>query len=61
MTINRVKHAAYIRNINFDGEKKFRNNTIGYGYEVYLPDKGFVLFETLDQVYNSIMKYERVI
>ena len=46
MTIERVKRAAELRSIYFDGIKKWRNSTVGYGYEVLTP-KGFIQADTI--------------
>lgn len=58
MTIERVKNAAYLRNIFFDGVKKWRNNTIGYAYEIYTVN-GFYQSDTLTGLYAEIMKYPK--
>ena len=61
MTIKRVKAAAAIRGIYFDGVKKWRNNMIGYAYEIYTPTgRGFFQADTLNGLYNEIMKYNKV-
>lgn len=61
MTIKRVKQAAYIRGIYFDGVKKFRNNLIGVAYEIYTPNgRGFFQADTLTGLYKEIMKYNKM-
>lgn len=61
MTIERVKKAAYCRGIFFNGEKKWRNSTVGYGYEIYTPDgRGFCQADTLGGIYRIIMSYPKV-
>ena len=57
MTIKRVEKAAEIRGMYFDGEKKWRNNTVGYGYEIWLPFGGFVQSDSLNGMYKAIRKY----
>lgn len=61
MTIERVKQAAYIRGIYFDGVKKFRNNFVGVAYEIYTPNgRGFFQADTLTGLYKEIMKYDKI-
>ena len=61
MTIKRVKQAAYIRGIYFDGLKVFRNTMVGYAYEIYTPDgQGFYQADTLQGLYNYIMTFEKI-
>lgn len=60
MTIKRVKQAAYIRGIYFDGVKRYLNNVVGVGYQVYLPGRGAFQSDTLEGVYKNIMQYERI-
>lgn len=61
MTIERVKNAAYIRGIYFDGVKAWRNNMIGYAYEIYTPSgRGFYQTDTLAAMYNKIMSYPKI-
>lgn len=58
MTIKRVQRAAEIRGIYFDGIKKFRNSTIGVGYEIFTPNgRGFFQTDNLDSMYREIKKY----
>lgn len=59
MSIKRVKDAAYARGMYFDGEKRWRNSMIGYGYEIYTPE-GFFQADTLDGIYNVVMSFEKV-
>lgn len=59
MTIKRVVKAAALRNIYFDGKKRWLNNMIGYGYEV-LTYKGFYQADTLQGLYDFIMTFEKV-
>jgi hypothetical protein len=60
MTIERVKNAAYLRNIYFDGVKKWRNNMAGYAYEIYTPGgRGFFQSDTLTGLYKKIMEYPK--
>lgn len=61
MTIRRVKEAAWLRGIYFDGEKRWLNNTVGYGYEIFSPNgTGFMQADTLDGIYKYVMKFERL-
>lgn len=61
MTIKRVQQAAAIRGIYFDGERKWRNNMVGYGYEIFSPNgRGFVQSDTLEGIYRYIMKFKRL-
>jgi hypothetical protein len=61
MTIKRVKTAAYIRGIYFDGLKVWRNNMVGYAYEIYTPDgRGFYQADTLQGIYNKVMTYKKM-
>jgi hypothetical protein len=61
MTIKRVQQAAAIRGIYFDGIKAFRNTMIGTAYEVFTPNgRGFIQADTLQGLYNAIMKFERI-
>lgn len=61
MTKERVKIAADLRGIFFSGEKRWRNSTVGYAYEVFSPNgRGFFQAETLDGIYNYIMKFPRI-
>ena len=58
MSIKQVKDAAYRRGIFFDGEKKFRNCTVGVAYEVFSPNgRGFFQADTLDGLYRHIMSF----
>lgn len=61
MTVKRVQSAAECRGIYFDGEKKWLNNMVGYGYEFYTPNgRGFFQSDTLDGAYKQIMTYPKV-
>jgi len=61
MTIQRVKQAASIRGIYFDGIKKWRNNMVGYAYEIFTPDgRDFFQSDTLSGLYKKIMEYKRL-
>lgn len=61
MTIERVQKAAEIRGIYFDGEKKWRNSTVGYAYEVFSPNGyGFFQADTLEGLYRYIMRFRKV-
>ena len=61
MTIKRVQQAADCRGIYFDGEKRWRNNMVGYAYEIFTPS-GFCFFQsnTLQGMYNKIVKYPKL-
>lgn len=59
MTITRVKSAAEARGIYFSGVKEWRNNTIGYAYEVYTGDR-FWYADTLTGLYHIIMSYPKI-
>lgn len=59
MTKEKVKRAAELRSIYFDGIKKWRNSTVGYGYEVLTP-KGFIQADTLNGLYKEIKEFEKV-
>lgn len=61
MTIERVRRAAELRGIYFSGEKKWRNSTVGYGYEFYTPNGyGFFQSDTLEGTYRAIMRYKKI-
>ena len=61
MTAKRVERAAEIRGIYFDGEKRWLNSTVGYGYDFYTPDgRGFFQSDTLDGAYRQIMTYPKI-
>lgn len=53
MTKERVKQAAWIRGLYFDGERRWLNNTVGYGYEIYNGET-FEQATTLNEVYELI-------
>lgn len=57
MTIERVKKAAARRGIYFDGEKTWRNSTIGYAYELSIGWR-FVQCDTLEQCYKILQAYQ---
>ena len=61
MTKERVKQAAYIRGIYFDGVKRYRNCMVGCAYEIYTPNgRGFYQADTLAGLYNYIMTFEKI-
>jgi hypothetical protein len=61
MTIKRVKQAAACRGIYFSGERKWLNNTVGYGYEFYTPNGcGFRQADTLEGSYRQVMEFPKV-
>lgn len=61
MTIERVQHAASIRGIYFNGEKKWRNNMVGYAYEFFTPNgTGFRQSDTLNGAYRQIMEFPKL-
>lgn len=61
MTIQRVKQAASIRGIYFDGIKKWRNNMVGCAYEIFTPDgRGFFQSDTLSGLYKKVMEYKKL-
>lgn len=59
MTKKRVIQAAYIRGFYFDGVKCWQNNTVGYGYCIYI-GYNFFTADTLQGIYNKIMQYPKV-
>ena len=61
MTIERVQRAAELRGIYFSGEKKWRNSTVGYAYEVFSPSGwNFFQADTLEGLYRYIMRFRKV-
>lgn len=60
MTIKRVKKAATLRGMRFNGKKLFINNIIGVGYYVYPPHGATLQADTLTGLYSLIMKYPRI-
>jgi hypothetical protein len=61
MTIERVKQAAYIRGMYFDGVKRFRNSMIGAAYEIYSASgRGFYQADTLRGMYAYIMQFSKI-
>ena len=61
MTIQRVRRAASIRGFYFDGVKRWRNNMVGYAFEIFTPDgKGFFQSDTLSGLYKKIMEYKKL-
>lgn len=61
MNKKRVETAADLRGIYFDGVKKWRNNCVGFAYEVYSPAGcGFIQADTLRGLYSYIMKYPKI-
>lgn len=59
MTIKRVKQAAATRGIYFDGKKRFLNNVVGIGYEVYIGYR-FIQADTLEGLYKMIMTIPKI-
>ena len=59
MTIERVKTAAALRGIYFNGRKEFINSMIGYGYAAFAPYGGIIQADTLTGFYNLVMKYPK--
>jgi len=61
MTIKRVQKAAFLRGIEFDGEKIFRNMRVGCAYEMFMSN-GKQCFQspTLEGLYNKIMEFKKV-
>ena len=61
MTKARCIHAAALRGIWFDGEKKWLNSLVGYGYQCWSPN-GTQLFQsnTLAGIYRFIMEFEKL-
>lgn len=58
MTIKKVQKVAERRGIYFDGIKKWRNTTVGIGYEIFTPNgRGFFQTDNLDSLYREIKKY----
>lgn len=61
MTIARVKRAAEIRGIRFDGKKRFINNMIGYGYHIDSPSGWtFRQADSLEGIYRMIMEFPKL-
>ena len=60
MTIERVKKAAAIRGMRFDGKKRFINNLMGFGYFVQVSTGAFLEADTLSGLYSLILKYPRI-
>lgn len=61
MKIERVKKAAELRGIYFEGRRRWRNNTVGNAYEITTPNgRGFFQSDTLEGIYREVMKYERI-
>lgn len=62
MTIERVKQAAWLRGMHFDGRKSFRNTMVGCAYSVVTPNgRGYIQADTLDGLYRVIMEYPKVV
>ncbi len=60
MTRAQVIRAAELRGIYFIAEKKWLNNTVGYGYEFFTPNgTGFRQADTLHGIYRSIMEFPK--
>lgn len=61
MTIERVQRAAELRGIYFSGEKRWRNSTVGYAYEILSPNGyGFFQADTLEGLYRYVMRFGKV-
>ena len=61
MTKKRVQAAARARGIHFTCERKWLNNTVGYGYEFWTPNGGgFRQADTLDGSYRQVMEFPRI-
>ena len=61
MTIKRLQAAAARRGIYFNGQKKFLNTFIGYGYSCFSPSgAGLLQADTLTGLYSMIMKYPKI-
>ena len=61
MTIDRVKRAAHARGMHFDGQKRFRNSTVGYAYEVIAPNGiDYMQADTLEGIYQYVMRFSKV-
>ena len=61
MTIKRVKQAAAVRGIYFNGVKSWLNNCVGYGYFCFTPSgRGFISADTLRGLYKMIMEYKKI-
>lgn len=61
MTKKRVKQVAQARGIYFSGERRWLNNTVGYGYEFLTPNgMGFRQSDTLAGAYRQIMEFEKI-
>lgn len=59
MTIARVKQAASIRDIYFNGRKEWINNVVGFGYSAYTPH-GFIQADTLNGFYKMVMRCPKI-
>ena len=61
MTKARCKQAAECRGIYWSGERKWLNNTVGYGYEFWTPSGGsFRQADTLEGSYKQIMEFPKI-
>ena len=61
MTIERVKRAAKLRGIYYEGKRKWLNNTVGYGYEFFTPNGyGFRQADTLEGSYRQVMEFPKL-
>ena len=61
MTKQKVINAARLRGIYFSGERKWLNNTVGYGYELFTPNGcGFRQADTLAGSYRQIMEFPKL-
>ena len=61
MTVSAVQRAAELRGIYFNGEKKWRDNMVGYAYEFFTPNgTGFRQADTLTGIYKMIMAFDKI-
>lgn len=61
MTRARCKQAAECRGIYWNGERKWLNSMVGYGYEFFTPNgTGFRQANTLAGSYQQIMTFPRL-
>ena len=62
MTVKRVQAAARARGLYFDGERKWINSMIGYGYEIYVGDSkfGWLHADTLNGLYDMLQQFPRL-
>ncbi len=61
MTKARCRQAAECRGIYWEGERKWLNSMVGYGYEFFTPNGGeFRQAGTLEGSYKQIMEFPRL-